>query len=130
METVLTFNSKKILDAPLTDAGGAVRYTTRTTSGVFGRKFTAITSTNGRVGGGIDWREETFTLDGEQRAWKNLRKRPGVAGLLTYTREWLWADSAAEGARNRFGPYKMKYRNWEKEIQPGPRSSSPTSQAD
>ncbi|KAJ7450219.1 hypothetical protein FB451DRAFT_1566702 [Mycena latifolia] len=103
MSLALTFGDKKLLDSPILGPDGAVCYTTSTTHGFRGRKITTIMTASGLVGI-INWREKTFTLNGVQRKWDDLKSRSN--GIFSSEREWNWANR----------PYKLKYHNWEKEL--------------
>ena len=76
MAIALTFTSKKILESALVSPDGAVHYTTQTTHGLLERKATTITAASGVVGV-INWRDKVFVLDGLQRAWGDLKSKPG-----------------------------------------------------
>ncbi|KAJ7210902.1 hypothetical protein GGX14DRAFT_625149, partial [Mycena pura] len=109
MSLALTFLDSKLLKTSLVGPDGAVHYTTSTTSGLRGRKVTTITAASGAVGV-IDWRQKLFTINGAQRAWKELKSNPG--GILNSKREWNWGDR----------PYMFKFNRSEKELLATPTS--------
>ncbi|KAJ7218407.1 hypothetical protein GGX14DRAFT_560749 [Mycena pura] len=98
MAIALTFTSKKILESALVSPEGAVHYTTQTTHGLLALepKATTITAASGVVGV-INWHDKVFVLNGVQRAWGDLKSKPG--GLFSSEREWNWGDR----------PYTLKY---------------------
>ncbi|KAJ7442048.1 hypothetical protein FB451DRAFT_1569109 [Mycena latifolia] len=103
MSIALTFSDKELLASPVMGPDGAVHYTTSTTQGLLGRKITTIMAASGLVGI-INWRDKTFTLNGVERKWDELKSRSD--GIFSSEREWNWANR----------PYKLKYDIWEKEL--------------
>ena len=76
MSIALTFVDKNLLESPIVGSDGAVHYTTSTTHGVLHRKVTTIMAASGLVGT-INWRDESFVINGVQRGWDSLRSRSG-----------------------------------------------------
>ncbi|KAK7026393.1 hypothetical protein R3P38DRAFT_3530709 [Favolaschia claudopus] len=100
----LTFIDKKLLQTTLIDADNAIHYTlTTTSSGFRGKKITTISAASGSVGL-INWREKTFTINGVEKKWEDLKTRS--AGVFRTEREWNW------GPR----PFNLKYHDSHKEL--------------
>ncbi|KAK7012976.1 hypothetical protein R3P38DRAFT_2721409 [Favolaschia claudopus] len=112
MSIPLTFTGDKILETALVGPDNAVHYTTSTTSGVLGRKITTVSGASG-ANGVINWRDKTFTINGEERNWKDLRSRTG--GVFSSEHEWNW------GPR----PFRLKYHNSQKELLATPSTGNP-----
>ncbi|KAJ7478540.1 hypothetical protein FB451DRAFT_1242202 [Mycena latifolia] len=89
MSIALTFSDKELLASPVMGPDGAVHYTTSTTQGLLGRKITTIMAASGLVGI-INWRDKTFTLNGVERKWDELKSRSD--GIFSSEREWNWAN--------------------------------------
>ncbi|KAJ6584331.1 hypothetical protein B0H19DRAFT_385046 [Mycena capillaripes] len=100
--TTLTFVDKKLVDSPLVGPDGAVYYTTTTTHGFRGRKITTIMAGSGLVGA-INWRDKTFTINGVQRKWSDLRSGHFSAWPA---RKWTWGN----------GTYKFQWHHMQKEL--------------
>ncbi|KAJ7438378.1 hypothetical protein B0H11DRAFT_1935272 [Mycena galericulata] len=103
MSIALTFTEKHLLESPIVGPEGAVHYTITTSRGLMGRKATTIGATSGLVGV-IDWREETFNINGFQRKIETLKAHAG--GILNAEREWNWG----------YRPFHLKYHDWHTEL--------------
>ncbi|KAK7017812.1 hypothetical protein R3P38DRAFT_3560437 [Favolaschia claudopus] len=108
----LTFVDKKLLQTTLIDPDNAIHYTLTTTSGFRGKKITTITAASGLVGS-IDWREKTFTINGVEKKWDDLKTRS--AGVFRTERNWNW------GPR----PFNLKYQDAHKELLATPLEGTP-----
>ncbi|KAF8058531.1 hypothetical protein FPV67DRAFT_1676109 [Lyophyllum atratum] len=88
---MFTFSTVDLLNATLSSSG-ATSYRTKTSIGFKGRKattLTAITGTEQRVVGGIDWREKDMVIEGQTWDLFELKSRP--AGPTNTLRVWHWA---------------------------------------
>nr|GAT50865.1 predicted protein [Mycena chlorophos] len=103
MSTPLTFRERAIENSQLIGLDDVVYYKTSTTTSAFNRpKLTLVQSATDSTVGRIDWRERTFTINGERRPWALLKSSPK---LFSAEREWRWYGQA----------YRLKY-DWSNEL--------------
>ncbi|KAJ6603266.1 hypothetical protein DFH09DRAFT_1124094 [Mycena vulgaris] len=115
MSTALTFENKDVLASPIVDAANTVHYMTTTTRGFVRRKITTVMAASNLVGL-IDWREKTFTINGVQRKWEDMKTRSG--GVFSSEREWSWTPDR---------PFKFKYNHSQTELLATPTSGDVSS---
>ncbi|KAJ7748385.1 hypothetical protein B0H16DRAFT_1725570 [Mycena metata] len=111
MALTLTFVDRKLVDSSVIGPDGGVHYTTGSTDGSRGLKFTTITAASGLVGS-INWREALFVIDGVEKKWDELKSQSGRK--FGPQRQWNWENE----------PYTFKYQNYAKELLATPSSSA------
>ncbi|KAF7305572.1 hypothetical protein HMN09_00810400 [Mycena chlorophos] len=102
-----SFLGAHINDSAVVGPDQAVHYEISTTRGFMKRKVTTIKSADG-VTGSINWREETFTLNGVEKQWDDLQHREttGIFHIPKMERTWNWSER----------PYNLKYVDRHKEL--------------
>ncbi|KAJ7458147.1 hypothetical protein FB451DRAFT_1564011, partial [Mycena latifolia] len=104
MSTTLTFTDRHLLVSSLVGVDGVVHYTTSTTGGNFrGHKTTIVAAGRSGLVGLIDWRGMTFSINGAQRKFNDVRAKSRTSSS---EQEWNWGQR----------PYKLKYDNAHKEL--------------